>query len=82
MKIRLFRFRCRLSQSYINTSSLSTSRVNDVDNFRPQALKKSEKSCFKIRVTCSVHAVAEGCSEQYEIGKFCDQSGDSLNGFN
>ena len=43
--------------------SLSTSRVNDADNFRPQALKKGEISCFKIRVTCSVHAVAEGCSE-------------------
>ena len=30
--------------------SLSTSRVNDVDNFGPQALKKCEISCFKIRV--------------------------------
>ena len=30
--------------------SLSTSRVNDVDNFRPPALKKCEISCFKIRV--------------------------------
>ena len=48
--MRLFRFRCRLSQSYIITPSLSTSRVNDVDNFRPQALKKCEISCFKIRV--------------------------------
>ena len=48
--MRLFRFRCRLSQSYIITPSLSTSRVNDVDNFRPQALKICEISCFKIRV--------------------------------